>query len=147
MKTVTRFIPLAILVSVGVSCVSVDKKAQHSGNLQWNELSDSAVQTARNQQRPVLIAFEANWCAVSRNNRKVLSSREAEQVLASSHAKLFMHDCSTLDPDTKAMMARYGARNLPSYLIYRPGSDAPIVVGAPLTPQSLAMTLKKSDSR
>ena len=135
----------AALVIVLTGCAS----AQHKpANASWGPPSPRAVQTAQAQKRPVIIAFDADWCRQTHNAKNFFDSPDGRQLLATSGARGFRVDCTTETPDCKNLMKRYGAKTIPSYVIFEPGTREPILLdGAELTPGSLRDSLEMSHKR
>jgi thiol:disulfide interchange protein len=125
------------LLVVLTGCASAEHKASSAS---WGPPSDRAVKTAQAQKRPVVIAFDADWCMQTRNAKKFFDSPHGKKLLASTGARSFRVNCNTSPPTPacRDLMKRYGIKAVPAYIIFQPGRTEPVLLdGGDLTPGSL----------
>jgi thiol:disulfide interchange protein DsbD len=100
----------------------------------WATWSDSAVQTALQQGRPVFVDFTAAWCITCQVNKQTtLSQPEVEAAFASRGVALLRADWTRRDPAITRALEHLGRSGVPVYVLYAPGKP-PVVLTELLTP-------------
>lgn len=86
---------------------------------------DSAIAAARDQGRPVLVSFTADWCTVCKSNeRTVLNAPEITARLA--RASIVVADVTESNAETDALMRRFDVVGPPTLLLIDPESGREI---------------------
>jgi thiol:disulfide interchange protein DsbD len=129
----------------------------HSGGIAWEPWSAMAVAAAREEGRPVLVDFTAEWCFTCRLNKE--TSLEIEPVagrMKELGAAAFLGDYTLKDPKITAELHRWGRAGVPLVLVYpADASEPPRVLPEFLTPGIVLdalewagdKTLSRADSR
>ena len=100
----------------------------------WLPWSDQAVAQARAEGRPVFVDFTAAWCVSCQANKKLVLERDAVvQAMNARQVLRLRADWTRRDPVIGAALARHGRNGVPLYLVYLPGSDAPVILPELLT--------------
>ncbi|MCA9538138.1 MAG: thioredoxin family protein [Myxococcales bacterium] len=85
--------------------------------------------------RPVFVNYTAAWCISCKVNERVAFADErVRAAFAAENIAALKADWTDRDPTIAAELARYGRQGVPLYLYHAPGSTAPAVLPAILTP-------------
>lgn len=96
--------------------------------------SETAVQTALAEGRPVLVNFTADWCVSCKiNERTSLSSAKVHAAMQQANAVYLVGDWTRRDDVIAAELQRHGRSGIPLYLLYSPGSTEPRILPQLLT--------------
>jgi thiol:disulfide interchange protein DsbD len=103
----------------------------------WQPWSTAAVEQARQQGRPVLVDFTANWCLTCKLNKKTsLEIPAVKQKLADVNAVALLGDYTRKNPEITAELQRFERAGVPLVLVYpRDASKPPVVLPTLLTPE------------
>jgi thiol:disulfide interchange protein/DsbC/DsbD-like thiol-disulfide interchange protein len=111
----------------------------------WEPWSPEAVAKLRGEGRTVYVDFTARWCATCQTNKKlVFGSDEVLRFFAANKIATLRADWTSKDPRITAELAAYSRSAVPFNLIWKPGSDTPVVLPEILTPSVVLDALKKS---
>jgi thiol:disulfide interchange protein DsbD len=102
----------------------------------WQPWSPEAVAAARQEGRPVLVDFTANWCLTCKLNKKTsLEIPQVQSKLAAVNALALLGDYTRKDPAITAELKRFQRAGVPLVLVYpRDPSKPPAVLPTVLTP-------------
>ncbi|NDC80150.1 MAG: thiol:disulfide interchange protein [Verrucomicrobia bacterium] len=107
--------------------------AIHADRLPWSE---EEVSRQLASGRTVLIDFTAAWCLTCQvNERLVLSRPEVRDALRRKNIAFLVADWTRRDPGITAALQKYGREGVPTYVILRPDSSAPVLLPEILTPK------------
>jgi thiol:disulfide interchange protein DsbD len=110
----------------------------------WQPWSQSAVDAALAQGRPVFVDFTAAWCLSCKvNELAALGTDSVKQAFAQNNVALFRADWTHSDPEISKTLRQFNRDGVPLYLLYSPKSkDAPQVLPEVLTPGIVLDALK-----
>jgi thiol:disulfide interchange protein DsbD len=95
----------------------------------WQPWSPEAVTSARQQGRPVLVDFTANWCLTCKLNKKTsLEIPSVRQKLAEVNAVALLGDYTRKDPAITAELQRFQRAGVPLVLVYPANAEEPPVL-------------------
>jgi thioredoxin:protein disulfide reductase len=95
---------------------SVNEKVKEG----WHASLDEGLAAARLEQKPVLVDLWATWCKNCLAMDKTTFEDETVKQALSSYVKIKVQAEDPDDPNTKAIMQRFNAVGLPTYVILRP---------------------------
>jgi thiol:disulfide interchange protein DsbD len=106
------------------------------GGIAWQPWSTAAVETARQEGRPVLVDFTANWCLTCKLNKKTSLEIDAvKEKLTTINAVALKGDYTRKNPDITAELKRFERAGVPLVLVYpKDPSKPPVVLPTVLTP-------------
>ena len=89
--------------------------------IDWQHDLETALATARTQQRPVLVVFGAEWCPPCRAmKREVWPDAEVSQAVEANFVPVYI---DIDDQQRRSISARYGISSIPSVLILNHAGD------------------------
>ncbi len=125
----------ALVLAARVPAMPADTMAPTSGTtLASAPWSDTPVQSALAEGRPVLVNFTADWCVTCKiNERTSLSSARVAAAIEQANAVYLVGDWTRRDDVIAAELQRHGRSGVPLYLLYSPGSTEPRILPQLLT--------------
>jgi thiol:disulfide interchange protein len=95
----------------------------------WERWTPAAVAKAREEGRPVLVDFTADWCLTCQANKKfALEVPQVRAKLKEINALPLLGDYTRLPDDITAELNRYGRAGVPLVLVYPKNSAEPAIV-------------------
>ena len=114
-RAVRKGIGVLLMVIGLYGCVSWTLAPR--GDLKWMTDEAQAVQKARNEGKPLLIDFSADWCVPCKQmEAKTFPDEAVRREL--TRFVLLRIDCSEETAHTQAMQAKYQSTSLPSVLVF-----------------------------
>jgi thiol:disulfide interchange protein len=106
------------------------------GSIVWSPWSREAVAAAREQGRPVLVDFTADWCFVCQANKKIgINVDSVKARLKELKAVTLIGDFTRKNPAIAGELKRYNRAGVPLVLVYPADLNAePIILPEVLTP-------------
>lgn len=122
-KWLIRFMAIALAVISGWTFLPISV-----GVINWQSYDTSEVQTAIDDQRPVLIKFTADWCFSCQVAEKTVYSRKDIADLIESKGVLAIKADTTEKsfPATIALQEIYNEPGVPVSMLFIPGTEEPI---------------------
>ncbi len=112
--------------------------------LEWQEWSPERVAELREADRTIYIDFTARWCATCQvNKRVVFGSEVVRETLLRENIVLLKADWTDRNPGIAQALQSYGREAVPVNVIYKAGSDEPILLPELLTPGIVLDALKE----
>ncbi|NIJ06917.1 thiol:disulfide interchange protein [Sphingomonas vulcanisoli] len=106
------------------------------GNIPFNE---TRLASLRQEGRPILLYFTADWCLTCKVNEKTAIERsEVTQAFAAKKVAVMVGDWTRGDPTITRFLAAHGRSGVPFYLFYPAGGGEPRELPQVLTPGLLA---------
>ena len=100
--------------------------------------SEAKVTAARQDGRPVLVYFTADWCLTCKVNEAAAIDRESvRQAFRANRVELLAADWTNGDPAITRFLESRGRAGVPLYLWYEPGQAEPEELPQVLTPAML----------
>jgi thiol:disulfide interchange protein DsbD len=139
---VLSFVFLAAGISIGLVGANYSMPVQTTGSshdttngIQWREFSPDAVQSARNEGKPVFVDFTAAWCLSCQVNEKIAFTDDA---VISRFRELnivaLKADWTSRDPEITKALAQFGRNSVPLYVLYTGnGNEKPTILPEILT--------------
>jgi thiol:disulfide interchange protein DsbD len=111
---------------------------------EWQPWSQTAVDAALAQGRPVFVDFTAAWCLSCKVNEiAALGTDSVKRAFAQKNVALFRADWTHSDPEISRTLRQFNRDGVPLYLLYSPKNrDAPQVLPEVLTPGIVLDALK-----
>ena len=121
--------PMAIADTTGSLKESAD-------GIDWQRWNSEAVAQARNEGRPVLVDFTADWCLTCQVNKKTsIEIPSVRAKLKSMNAVALLGDYTRFPDNITAELNRFSRAGVPLVLVYpRDAATPPIVLPEILTP-------------
>lgn len=123
--------------------VTASTAAIESGGILWQPWSLAAVAKAREEGRPILVDFTADWCFTCQVNKK--TSIEIESVskkVKEINALTLLGDFTAEDPLIYAELQKFGRAGVPLVLVYSTdASQEPRLLPEALTPSMVLNAL------
>jgi thiol:disulfide interchange protein DsbD len=117
---------LGMFAALGSICASLTMSlsAPDTDSLQWKPFSQTALEQARAEGRPVFVDFTAAWCLSCQvNERAVLHDKAVEHEFKARHYVLLRADWTRYDPNITQRLASIGRSGVPTYVIYPANSE------------------------
>lgn len=142
----SRLLVLAILLVTSVSVAIAGKKiaatqvtkagtGASSEGISWVTYSPAALETLRDEGKPVFLDFTASWCLTCQfNERTAINVPAVRKVLHDKGITAMKGDWTNSDPTITAALKSFGRVGVPLAVYYPPGKgSAPIVLPELLT--------------
>jgi thiol:disulfide interchange protein/DsbC/DsbD-like thiol-disulfide interchange protein len=114
------------------------------GELPWQEWSPERVSELTGQGKVVFVDFTAAWCVTCQVNKRVaLNNSDVVKTFAAKGVVPLRADWTRGDPRITETLAALGRNAIPVYALYRPGSDAPLLLPEVLTPSLVLAELSR----
>jgi len=140
---------LALILALGLGVMAAraapatDDGAVGSTHLASQPWSETAVQAALAEGRPVLVNFTADWCVTCKiNEGAALSSARTAEAIRQTNALYLVGDWTRRDDAITAELQRHGRSGVPLYLLYTPGKSEPRILPQLLTEGTVVDALK-----
>lgn len=102
-----------------VAAVAVPLSGFLSDRMQWQPFSNTALEAAENQGKPVFVDFTAAWCLSCQVNEKaMLEDKSVEQELLRRHNVLPRADWTRYDPEITTALDRSAESGVPTYFVF-----------------------------
>jgi thiol:disulfide interchange protein DsbD len=114
--------------------------------IDWQPWSPAAVDTARNEGRPVLVDFTADWCVNCQINKNLaLEIPSVRAKLKAVNALALLGDYTNTPENISSELRRYRRAGVPLVLVFPRNKDQPaIVLPSILTPGIVLNALQKA---
>jgi len=116
--------------------------------MEWKPFSEELLVQYREEGRPLLIDFTANWCVICKWNEKVALDRdETVQFVNANGFVPIMADFTYENPEILKWLREFGEESVPLTIIYPPGkSSQPIPLRGQYTKKTLLKNLREAMS-
>ena len=118
----TNGIQAAIESSVSASASSSGNQADLS-QINWIEYSEDQFQSAREQQKPIMLDFYADWCIPCKELDKFTFSQPEVIELSRNFTMMKVDLTRAGDPLTKTMKNRYNIKGVPTLVFLSPNLE------------------------
>ncbi|MBC7385506.1 MAG: thioredoxin family protein [Cryobacterium sp.] len=109
----------------------------------WKAWSASALQTALDAKKTVLVNFTADWCVTCKVNEKLVFERESvKEAMRAPGVVALLGDWTNGDPEMTAALMKVGRNSVPVYLVYKKGSPEPKILPQLLSADGLISELR-----
>lgn len=127
-KLSRRWLIRIVAVALAVAAGWLFLRAPAKGLIDWQGYDSNLIETARSEQRPVLIKFTADWCLSCQVVDKMVYSRKDVAELIKEKAVLpIKADTTTKDlPATVALKEIYSEPGVPVSMLFVPGRKEPV---------------------
>lgn len=100
------------------------------GQINWQSWSESTIDDALADHRPVFVNFTADWCITCKaNEREIISTSEVMEAADEAGVLMVKADLTNTDDELIDEMERFDRSGVPLYLVYDPASpDDPKVL-------------------
>jgi suppressor for copper-sensitivity B len=133
---------IALLASVSVRIIQ--NQPPH-----WKPYTNASLQTALDQNRPVLITLSADWDSMTRiHERTAVNSIEAFRTIRDSGLITLRADATNVDPAVMQLMKNNDLISIPAFLLYSPACrDKPIVLKDIVSEEQLLDAIRCNSER
>ncbi len=135
----------ATALSLGI-CGFALRLQEHGNELAWEDFSTARVEQLRQQGKPILIDFTADWCAICKTNETTALNRPGTVKFVMDHEIVTLKaDYTKEDPEIKEWLDLCKQDSVPLTLIFpanRP--DAAIPLRGPYSNQTLLAKLREA---
>jgi len=101
---------------------------------QWQPWSEAKLAEARAENRPVFVDFTASWCLSCQvNERAILYSDAVQSRFQEANVVLLRADWTQHDEAIAKALSDLGRNGVPTYALYLPGENEPLVLPELLT--------------
>lgn len=130
-KKVREIAPYVIVAAVGLLLGSVLMEVFNGGSnkpgIVWEVYSEAAVKAAKEQKKPIMIYFAADWCGPCQILRRDTFTDPDVRAEAERFAR-FKVDLTKDEPATAAIQAQYAIATLPAVVfIDSTGKEKPLL--------------------
>jgi thiol:disulfide interchange protein DsbD len=117
--------------SLATTSPAAQSSADHS---EWQPWSEARLAEARAEGRPVFVDFTASWCLSCQvNEHAILDSSAVKEQFQQANVVLLRADWTQHDDAIAKALAELGRNGVPTYALYLPGRDEPLVLPELLT--------------
>jgi thiol:disulfide interchange protein DsbD len=116
------------------------------GGIEWQPWSAAGVEKAREEGRPVLVDFTADWCVTCQANKRTsLEIPSVRAKLKEINAVAFLGDYTLEDAAITAELRSFDRAGVPLVLVYpKDAKQPPMVLPALLTPGTVLEALEQA---
>jgi thiol:disulfide interchange protein len=136
----------AIALGLGIGAFGYGMTVEPTHKLAWEQFSTERLNELRNQGKPVLIDFTADWCQNCHwNERFALNTKETKALVQKHGVVPLVADFSDESPEIQEWLDRFGALGVPLTVIFpanRPND--PIVLDGVYTQGTLLKSLDEA---
>ncbi|WP_437187208.1 cytochrome c biogenesis protein CcdA [Planctomicrobium sp. SH668] len=118
----------------------------HVSKMPWQNFSEDQLIRLREEGRPMLIDFTADWCVICKLNEKVAMDRvETVKFVKENGIVPMMADFTEENPEILKWLRQFGTESVPLTIIIPPGKDSDIIVmGGQFTQSMLLEKLRQA---
>ena len=103
-------------------------------NISWQKYSQTKLENALENNRPVFINFTAKWCLVCLlNDKTTLSTKDFNQLVEKNDVLLLKADWTNKDEDITKALQSYNRNSIPLYVYYPKNNKDKIILPQILT--------------
>jgi thiol:disulfide interchange protein len=140
LRVVAAVISLGVVAGVGTYASTIRE------GLKWTPWSQTEVQKARSEGRPVMVDFTADWCVTCQLNLHTsIDVAKVREKLAEFHVATLIADYSVQDENIGRELHYFGRDAVPLVVVFPKNPDAdPIVLPPVLTPGIVLAALDRA---
>ncbi|MBT6120836.1 hypothetical protein HOH45_05150, partial [bacterium] len=124
---------LLFLLSIGLIFQNLEPK----NNVIWEDFSSTIQQTYNENRQSYFIDATADWCVTCKVNEKHIESEEVLSKFKEKHVKLIKADWTLKNPETTALLNKYGRNGVPLYILYNGQTNETILLPQLLTKSTI----------
>ncbi|MDO4551364.1 MAG: cytochrome c biogenesis protein CcdA [Planctomycetia bacterium] len=111
----------------------------------WHDFSVEFIQKEREQGKVVFVDFTANWCPTCKTNSfLVIETEEVAEYVRKNNITCVLADKTENPPEIVEYMASVKRTTIPLIVIWKPGSDTPIILDGIITKAQLLEAFQKA---
>lgn len=139
---------VVVLFLVAIAIQAGTKMTAGKDALNWQPLSEDAIQQALNDDKRVFIDVTADWCITCKVNKKrVLDNETVRKALSEDDIILLKGDWSHADPVISAFLKQRGSVAVPFNQIYGPALRDGVILEPLLTVDAVLTNLDKANKK
>ncbi|MCA9088393.1 MAG: thioredoxin family protein [Planctomycetaceae bacterium] len=97
-------------------------------HLTWQPFSEARLLELRQQGKPILIDFTADWCAICKTNEAISLNTAATKAFVEEHGvEVMVADFTTEDAEILKWLNNFGQDSVPLTIIVPPGTDKSLI--------------------
>ena len=122
--------------------VYADVISESHGN--WEKFEPELIEKLRLENKPIFIDFTAKWCMTCKvNENAVLYTDDIQQEFADKSVVLVKADYTNKDKLIGEWLQKFGKAGVPTYVLYIPGKENPLVLPEIITKEIVRNALNK----
>lgn len=123
-----RVYVLSVAVSAPVFLFGLWMGQKHDEKMPWQPFSEATLVELRQQGKPMLIDFTADWCVICKLNESVaLNTQETADFVRKHGITPLMADFTNENDEIRKWLNQFGQDSVPLTLIIPPGPDSQII--------------------
>jgi len=137
----------SVVISVAVGSWALDfQSAGAQEGIDWGTWSETQVERALEQDRPVFVDFTADWCITCKvNERTVLSTERVQTAFRENDVAALKGDWTEGGEEIREKLEAFGKGGVPMYLVYRPDApEDPELLPEVLTPGRVVSAVREA---
>jgi thiol:disulfide interchange protein len=137
---------IAVLLGLGIGGAGYYLTLEPTHKLAWKPFSTQQVNALRDEGKPVLIDFTANWCANCKVNERIALNRAETKAFVEKHAiATLVADYTDESPEIKEWLGRFGRQGIPLTVIFPAGRpNDPILLDGVYSQATLLKNLEEA---
>jgi thiol:disulfide interchange protein DsbD len=112
-------------------------------HIAWEQFSTTRLEAELAAGRPIFIDFTADWCWICKTNEASSLRGDVAERMSQLDVVPLKADFTARSPEIVAALKVYKRNSVPTYVLYVPGKDAPIILPNLLTPGIVLKALDK----
>ena len=115
-------------------------------HIAWELFSSTRLEADLAAGRPVFIDFTADWCWICKTNEASSLRGDVAKRMSELDVVPLKADFTARSPEIVAALKVYKRNSVPTYVLYVPGKEEPIILPNLLTPSIVLKELDKIGS-
>ncbi len=111
--------------------------------IKWDNFSFKKLEELKRLNKPVFVNVTASWCMTCGLNDIVFDNKTVIDAFQKHDVQAIQADWTSQNSDITKFLSMYGSNAVPFNILYKPGSDIPVIMPTILSAENLIEELEK----